>query len=1168
MNAKKIIDQLAALGIELVAQDEELRVRGRRSALTPELVETLRANKPALMAQLRQPAPSRDGAGIPGFFEAGADRIVQLPDGEIAAIVAGVDGGADNVQDIYPLTPLQEGMLFHHMMSAEADPYLLSEAYAFDSRERLDAYVAAYQAVIDRHDILRTAVVWRGLSKPMQVVWRRATLPVREIGLDDGDDALRALRRHMDTAAGRLDLTHAPLARIDIAHDAASGRWIALALMHHVVADHSTLEAIQDEILAHLHGRAGALAPSIPFRHFVASLQAGQPLAAQEAFFKRMLADVTQPTAPFGLAEAQSDGRDVAHAQLRVAPDLSRKLRDTARRIGVGPAALCHAAWAQVLARVTGQRAVVFGTVVFGRMRGGEGTNRTLGPFINTLPVRLDIDGRPVRELALQAQGLLAELLQHEHASLVVAQRCSGVAAPTPLFTSLLNYRYSLGAGDAAAAGERAAAWAGITPLQGRERTNYPLLVSIDDLGDDFLCTVHAAPPADPQRVGDLVCEALARLVEALDRTPARAAEDIDVLPAAERRVLVEDWNATERHYPQAHRLLHELVDDQAARTPDAVALSDEAGALTYAQLTSLANALAAQLVAHGVRPGDRVALCNERCLGMVVGALAVLKAGAAYLPLDRTAPAEQLRLLLEDGRPSAMLAGAATREAWLPMLDLAGPRVALLALPSHRDVPHAPVDAPRVEGLDGASLAYVIFTSGSTGRPKGVMNEHRGIVNRLLWMQDAYGLDGTDVVLQKTPLGFDVSVWELFWPLISGAELVVARPEGHRDPGYLAQLVQSRGVTTMHFVPSMLATFLEHEAAPRCSGLRRVVCSGEALAAGVVRRFQQVLPEVELHNLYGPTEAAVDVTAWTCPRPLRSQTVPIGRPIANTRLYVLDALGRPAPLGVAGELCIGGVQVARGYLNRPELTAERFVRDPFAADDGARMYRTGDLACWRADGTLEYLGRNDFQVKIRGLRIELGEVEARLGLHAAVRDAVVVALDNGGDKRLVAYVTARDGASIDVAALREHMLAQLPEYMVPAAYVALEAMPVSANGKLDRRALPEPDDAALVRRGDEAPQGEVEETLAAIWRTLLGLERIGRHDNFFELGGHSLMAIKMLDRLRRGGWEVDVRALFDSPTLAATAHAAHPASAALEIPENLIRGSVEFEPGRIELTL
>jgi amino acid adenylation domain-containing protein len=440
----------------------------------------------------------------------------------------------------------------------------------------------------------------------------------------------------------------------------------------------------------------------------------------------------------------------------------------------------------------------------------------------------------------------------------------------------------------------------------------------------------------------------------------------------------------------------------------------------------------------------------------------------------------------------------------------------------------------PAVLGLREDHLAYVIYTSGSTGQPKGAMNEHRGVVNRLLWMQEAYDMSSADVVLQKTPFSFDVSVWEFFWTLLAGARLVMARPEGHKDPTYLMQAIEAQRVTTLHFVPSMLQSFVDHVPAQRCPSLSHVVCSGEELPVALQERLLSQFPQVQLSNLYGPTEAAVDVTAWECRAQDPSPRVPIGRPIANVRMYVLDRRRQPVPLGVAGEIYIGGVAVGRGYLNRTELTAERFIDDPLSTESGARLYRTGDLGRWRADGVLEYLGRNDDQVKIRGFRIELGEIEAALVKHPSVMEAVVIAReDRPGDKRLVAYVTARSAGALDLEEVRKHLRMTLPEHMVPSAMVVMDAIPLTASGKRNRRALPKPTADAYIRREYEAPQGEFETMLARMWQELLQLDRVGRNDNFFELGGHSLLAMQITVRIQSASSiDMPMSALFEAPTI------------------------------------
>ncbi|HEU4881105.1 MAG TPA: amino acid adenylation domain-containing protein, partial [Longimicrobium sp.] len=627
----------------------------------------------------------------------------------------------------------------------------------------------------------------------------------------------------------------------------------------------------------------------------------------------------------------------------------------------------------------------------------------------------------------------------------------------------------------------------------------------------------------------------------------------------AERALVAEEWNRTEAEVP-ADRCIHELFESQTARTPDAAAVSFEEESLTYAELNARANRLAHHLRGHGVGPEVRVGVLMERSLEMVVSLLAILKAGGAYVPLDPGLPTERLAYMLDDSGVPLVLTQAALRES-VPARE----GVAVLAV----DDAAEEIAAESAENLAGGvgpdSLAYVIYTSGSTGRPKGVMNAHRGVVNRLVWMQAQFGIGADDVVLQKTPFGFDVSVWEFFWPLQQGAGLVMARPDGHRDPAYLRDVIEREGVTTLHFVPSMLQTFVEAVEAGCCASLRNVVCSGEALPPALVDRFyDRFTGPVVLTNLYGPTEAAVDVSFWTCPRDESAGVVPIGRPVWNTALYVLDASLKPVPVGVPGELYIGGVQVARGYLGRAAMTAERFVPDPFSAEGGARLYRTGDRARWRADGAIEYLGRLDFQVKVRGFRIELGEIEAALRQAPGVRDCTVVVRDDeSGDRRLVAYVVG----AVEADALRDRLRQSLPEYMVPAAFVSLDALPLTANGKLDRKALPAPEGDAYARRSYESPLGEVEVALAEIWSELLGVEQVGRRDNFFELGGHSLLAIRLIERMRRVGLYMEVRALFTTPVLAELALAVGRASSEVAVPANAIpEGAGSITPEMLPL--
>ncbi|MBV9927464.1 MAG: amino acid adenylation domain-containing protein [Acidobacteria bacterium] len=611
-----------------------------------------------------------------------------------------------------------------------------------------------------------------------------------------------------------------------------------------------------------------------------------------------------------------------------------------------------------------------------------------------------------------------------------------------------------------------------------------------------------------------------------------RRLHELPLLGAEERHELLVLRNETVRDFGP-ERCLHEWVEAQVELTPDAVAVISEEEQVTYAELNRRANRLARRLRELGVGPDVPVGVCVERSVEMVVGLLGVLKAGGAYVPLDPEYPQERLAFMLENTGARVLL----TQQRLVEVLPPFEGRVLCLDAEEEAADDGQPEENPR-SGVKGDNLAYVIYTSGSTGRAKGVMIAHRSICNRVLWTLDRYPLGPSDRLLQKTPFTFDASVWELFAPLMSGAQLVMARPGGHRECAYMAGVIAAKQVTFLQLVPSMLQVFLSEAAAGDCRSLRHVFCGGEVLPAQLQERFHERLG-AELHNLYGPTEVSIDATSWDCERDRPRQVVPIGRPIANMRVYVLDEELEPVPVGVVGELYVAGVGLARGYLERPDLTAEKFIPDPYSPGGGGRLYRTGDHVLARGDGSIEYVGRGDGQVKVRGFRIELGEIETALARHESVREAVVTAReDEPGEKRLVAYVVAVHGHEAAAAELRAHLRKELPEYMVPSAFVELERLPLNANGKLDRHALPAPgNQRPELEYAFAAPRTVHEELLAEVWARVLGVERVGIHDNFFDLGGHSLLATQIVARAREVfRLELPLRSLFEHPTVAGLA--------------------------------
>ncbi|WP_431945249.1 non-ribosomal peptide synthase/polyketide synthase [Actinacidiphila sp. bgisy167] len=1137
------------LGLPSVGVDDDFFELGGHSLLAVTLVERARAAGVAVDVRTLFTSPTVAGLaalhdaprlvlptnGIPAGATTITPEMVTLADlttEEIADITAQVPGGAANIADIYPLAPLQEGILFHHLLEGEngTDLYTLPYVLRFDSRQRVDDVLAAVQQVVDRHDILRTAFLWEGLREPVQVVLRTAPVPVTILPLE-GTDAVGSL---LATRTTPMDVRRAPLMQAGVAQDPDGQRWYVLLEVHHLVQDRTSLALVFEEIRAILSGNGDTLPSPLPFREFVARARLMISAQEHERFFAELVGDVSEPTAPYGLLDVHGDGRGVSEARMPLDGEVAQRLREQARHLGVSPATLFHVAWARVVSATSGRDDVVFGTVLFGRMNAGTGADRVPGLFVNTLPTRLVVGSMSVRDAVDAMRRQLADLLVHEHAPLILAQRASALPARTPLFTSLFNYRH---AEDTAAPTPE-----GVELLHGHERTNYPLEFAVNDQDPLFTFTVQAVAPVDPRSVGAFMHTAVEDLVTALEDDPGRPLRAIHVLDDKERRLLVE-WNDTARDVAPA--TLPELFQSQAARTPDAVAVVFEGLQLTYAELNTRANRLARLLVERGAGPEQRVAVMMDRSPDLVVTLLAVVKAGAAYVPVDPEYPAERVAYVLRDAKPTLVVTtrhiGSALPGAVARVVLDDPATITELAGQAGDDLS----DADRGGALLPAHPTYVIYTSGSTGRPKGVTVPHAGVVNRLAWMQDAYRLTPDDRVVQKTPFGFDVSVWEFFWPLLEGATLVMGRPGGHRDPEYLAELIKREHVTIAHFVPSMLQVFITAaETSPwALPSLRAVMASGEALPAELRDRFMTSFG-VPLHNLYGPTEASIDVTAFTCePDAHNDGVVPIGRPVWNTQAFVLDTALRPVPPGVAGELYLAGIQLARGYLDRPALTAERFVANPHG-EPGERMYRTGDLARWTTDGQLEYLGRTDDQVKIRGFRIELGEIKTALLAHPAVgQAAVIVREDQPGDKRLTGYIVPASELSTEdvdafraaVGALRNHVATLLPEYMVPSSIVVLDALPLTVNGKLNRAALPAPDYAGQGERRE--PASAEEAALCDIFGKVLGVPGFGVDDNFFDLGGHSLLATQLAGHIRATlNREVPIRAIFETPTPAGLA--------------------------------
>ncbi|MFF2658536.1 amino acid adenylation domain-containing protein [Kitasatospora sp. NPDC058032] len=1029
-----------------------------------------------------------------------------------------------------PLSYAQERLWFMEQFAPGTAAYNIPVVRRLRGPLDVPALRRALDASLARHETLRSRYPATDDGRPLLVIDPPGPA---DLTLAEADDAAHAERLVDEAAAVPFDLEHGPLLRAHLVRLAADDH-VLLLVVHHSVSDGWSSEVLLGEVLrgytAHVAGQPDPL-PELAVQYgdfaiWQRERLSGDRLAAEVAHWARELAGVEPLELACAAPRPPRQTFDGAGYGFEVDRALLDRLTALGKRHDATVYMVLLAAFQALLARFSGQRDFAVGSPIAGRPE--PELEALVGMFVNVLALPARLDGDPTfTELLCRTRDTCLEAYAHQElpfAQLVTELKVPRDVSRPPVFQAVLAVQNYAVQREAATSGELPVE---VEPFGVRASgTRFDLELFLQEWPQGLLGSFNYNTDLFAEADIARLAEHLGRLLTAVADRPDAPLSALDDLPEAERAFEIERFNDTATDRPAT--TLTALVAEQIARTPEAVAVSFEDGAsLTYRQLDAAADRIAVRLAAEGVGPGSLVAISAERSPELVAGLLGVLRTGAGYTPLEPGYPAERLAFLLADSAAPVLLT-----QRRLPVPDGCTARVLLLDDPA--EWPKVRAKAPRPAGPAPDDTAYLIYTSGSTGRPKGVPNTHRAIANRLQWMQDTYRIGPADRVLQKTPAGFDVSVWEFFWPLITGARIVLAKPGGQKDAGYLRDLVVRAGVTVAHFVPAMLTVFLAEDGIERCTTLRRVVCSGEALPPDTAREFTTRLPDCALANLYGPTEAAVDVSSWECEGPLR--VVPIGLPIDNTRLYVLDRALRPVPPGAPGELHIGGTAVALGYHRRPGLTAARFVPDPYGPP-GSRLYRTGDLARRRPDGTLEHLGRIDQQVKIRGLRIEPGETEAALRAQPGIADAaVVVREDRPGDKRLTGYLVPAPGADEpDPAALRATLKRTLPDHQVPAAFAVLPALPLTPNGKLDRRALPAPQ----IRRdaGAAKPVTEAERVLAAIWAEVLGLPEVGTDEDFFDLGGHSLLATQVVAKARKrlteaGARPVSVMDLFTCRTV------------------------------------
>jgi amino acid adenylation domain-containing protein len=1048
-----------------------------------------------------------------------------------------------NVEDIYSLSPMQQGMLFHTLYASESRVYFEQLICTLEGNLSASAFEQAWQQVVERHPILRTAFLWEDLDEPLQIVRQQVKLSWeqhdwRELSPGEQQEQLEAFLQ-AERQRG-FDLSQAPLMRLALIQ-VDENTYQFIWCHHHLLLDGWSLPLVFKEVFAFYEalrqGKNLYLKRSRPYRDYIAWLQQ-QDLGKAEAFWRQTLQGFTAPT-PLVVGKAvgsiynQEQNHD--HQQIQLSETATVALESFARQHQLTVNTLLQGAWALLLSRYSGQEDVVFGTTVSGRPPTLTGVESMVGLFINTLPLRVQVS--PQADLLSwlkQLQTQHVEMRSYEYSPLVQVQGWSEVPRRLPLFESIVVFEnYPIDASLYKQDGS-----VQIRHVRGFERTNYPLTVAAR-LGTELsLLLSYDRRHFDAETISRMLGH-LQTLLEGMVANQGQRLADLPLLTPKELQQLLVEWNHTQINYPQ-DVCIHQLFESQVERSPNAVALVFEDEQLTYFELNQRANQVAHYLRSLGVGADAVVGLCVERSLEMVVGMLGTLKAGGAYLPLDPAYPKERLTFMLEDAQVSVLL----TQQQLVDKLPEHNGRVVCLDTDWEAISQHSCKNS--MSGVTPDHLAYVIYTSGSTGRPKGVLVAHSGLCNLAFAQQKLFDVQPDSRVLQFASLSFDASVWEVFMALAAGATLVLAKREDLLPGATLIQLLRKQAITIVTLPPSVLAILPPEE----LRALQTIIVAGEACSPDLVARWSA---NRRFFNAYGPTETTVCATIAECNQSDRQP--PIGRPIANTQVYLLDAQLQPVPVGVPGELYIGGVGLAQGYLNRPDLTAEKFIPNPFdnskfkiPAEAAPRLqnskfdrlYKTGDLARYLNDGNIEFLGRIDHQIKIRGFRIDLPEIEVVLSQHPAVGEVAIAAREDiPGDKRLVAYVVPNAEQAPTITELRRFLEEKLPNYMLPSAFVLLKALPLTHNGKVDRQALPPPENLRPELLEDYvAPQSEMERIIASVWQEVLHLEKVGVHDNFFDLGAHSLLVIQAYSKLRQLlKQELSVVDIFQHPTISMLAN-------------------------------
>ncbi|CAM1358023.1 amino acid adenylation domain-containing protein [Tenacibaculum xiamenense] len=1077
---------------------------------------------------------------------------------DIDRVVNTVEGGVTNIQDIYPLAPLQEGIYFHYLLSSEeeGDPYILPHLLSFPSKEKRSSFISALQFVVNRHDVLRTSIISEGLPHAVQVVSREVTLSEEQLILDQSGDILSELEVLTSPGNQWMDISKAPLLKLKLADDTKSNNYYLIINQHHLILDHVGMEKITIEVEEYLSGNAASLSEPVLYRDFIGHTLHLQKTNNSELYFKELLTGIEEPTYPFGLSDIRGNGGSLKESEIVLPSSINKEIRRVCIELGMSPAVLFHAAFGLLVGKCSNSDYALFGSLFSGRLQGSLGATDSLGLFINTLPFFVELKGNAT-EYVNEVRKKLGELLSYEQTSLSSVQGWSDISNDIPFFSAILNFRHSpapLEEEEEKEIEDTDNEDLGISFVGGHERSNYPFSIDVDDYGVDFGLKIQVDGSIDSDRVIALMQEALVQLLERLKLGEKAPVNSISILPKKEEERLLNTAHNNRMVFP-VDKTIIDLFEQQVSQTPETIAVVCNDESITYEELDKRSNQLAHYITNNHTNENNFVGVFLERNIDLIVSLLGIMKSGKVYIPLDVKHPIDRIDHIIKDSGLSLIITNSIAND-----LLLSNANFQRILLDNDKAITEQTTfKLNRITRSDDE--AYIIYTSGTTGKPKGVVVNHSGITNIALNWKNLFEVNQQTNLLQLASAAFDVFIGDLCKTLLFGGKMIICPDDVRFDLAGLYKLIEHHQITLFETTPALGVPLMDfiYENKLNYSSLKQVILGSDVFNLHDFKRlYERFGEDIRITNSYGLTEATIDSSYYEVKDSselLSLSNIPIGKPLYNTQFYILDNSKNLVPQGTVGELYIGGSGLAKEYLNNPSLTQKKFVPNPF--QEGSRLYKTGDLARRLPDGNIEFIGRADNQIKIRGYRIELGEIENALFKHKSVTNCCVLSKDDiNGNKCLVGYVVTE--GELNKELLHEELQMSLPDYMIPNLWVQLDEMPLTANGKLDRKSLPDPNFSQLSTREYVPPRNETEKQLVLIWQELLGVEKIGVYDNFFELGGHSLLVVKLISQLQKIDFHITVRDIFVNPSIAAISKKLSSLSSIYQVPPNGITTNTE----------